>query len=180
MNFTLCSPSQTRDALGKFVKKAIVHYRDDLDLQNLMDSIQKEVFPTASREHIWLLRRISHNRVHSMQNGNSETRKTAASVGFGAVCYFGPGERIFRSARSLMVPVRCGSPHSISHSHLHGLARLRTWVFPWEKPTLAGCTAGKSGGRVPVAKYKPVPCSLLPVQVLRVEQLHRLVVEPLL
>ncbi|XP_075898805.1 tetraspanin-33b isoform X2 [Nelusetta ayraudi] len=32
----------TRDALGKFVKKAIVHYRDDLDLQNLMDSIQKE------------------------------------------------------------------------------------------------------------------------------------------
>lgn len=45
MNFTLCSASQTRDALGKFVKKAIVHYRDDLDLQNLMDSIQKEVPP---------------------------------------------------------------------------------------------------------------------------------------
>ncbi|XP_035499087.2 tetraspanin-33b isoform X4 [Scophthalmus maximus] len=33
---------QTRDALGKFVKKAIVHYREDLDLQNLMDYIQKE------------------------------------------------------------------------------------------------------------------------------------------
>ncbi|XP_061577349.1 tetraspanin-33b isoform X3 [Cololabis saira] len=33
---------QTRDALGKFVKNAIVHYRDDLDLQNLMDYIQKE------------------------------------------------------------------------------------------------------------------------------------------
>ncbi|KAK7890893.1 hypothetical protein WMY93_022856 [Mugilogobius chulae] len=33
---------QTRDALGEFVKKAIVHYRDDLDLQNLMDYIQKE------------------------------------------------------------------------------------------------------------------------------------------
>ncbi|XP_055365642.1 tetraspanin-33b isoform X2 [Betta splendens] len=33
---------QTRDALGKFVKKALVHYRDDLDLQNLMDYIQKE------------------------------------------------------------------------------------------------------------------------------------------
>ncbi|XP_035012745.1 tetraspanin-33b isoform X2 [Hippoglossus stenolepis] len=33
---------QTRDALGKFVTKAIVHYRDDLDLQNLMDYIQKE------------------------------------------------------------------------------------------------------------------------------------------
>ncbi|XP_036963829.1 tetraspanin-33b isoform X2 [Acanthopagrus latus] len=33
---------QTRDALGKFVKKAIVHYRDDLDLQNLMDYIQQE------------------------------------------------------------------------------------------------------------------------------------------
>ncbi|TNN49568.1 Tetraspanin-33 [Liparis tanakae] len=32
----------TRGALGKFVKKAIVHYRDDLDLQNLMDYIQKE------------------------------------------------------------------------------------------------------------------------------------------
>ena len=29
--------------MGKFVKKAIVHYRDDLDLQNLMDYIQKEV-----------------------------------------------------------------------------------------------------------------------------------------
>lgn len=181
MNFTPCCPSQTRDALGKFVKKAIVHYRDDLDLQNLMDSIQKEVFPARYRfARTHLATAISHNRVHGMQNGNSETRKAAASVGSGAVCYFGPGERIFRSARSLMVPVRCGSPHSISHSHLHGLARLRTWVFPWEKPMLAGCTAGKSGGRVPVAKYKPVPCSLLPVQVLRVEQLHRLVVEPLL
>ncbi|XP_048862547.1 tetraspanin-33b isoform X2 [Brienomyrus brachyistius] len=33
---------QTRDTLGTFVKKAIVHYRDDLDLQNLMDYIQKE------------------------------------------------------------------------------------------------------------------------------------------
>ncbi|XP_067246186.1 tetraspanin-33b [Chanodichthys erythropterus] len=33
---------QTREALGKFVKKAIVHYRDDQDLQNLMDYIQKE------------------------------------------------------------------------------------------------------------------------------------------
>lgn len=37
------SCSQTREALGKFVKKAIVHYRDDPDLQNLMDYIQKEV-----------------------------------------------------------------------------------------------------------------------------------------
>uniref|UniRef100_A0A3Q3XME3 Uncharacterized protein n=1 Tax=Mola mola TaxID=94237 RepID=A0A3Q3XME3_MOLML len=37
------SDTVTRDALGKFVKKAIVHYRDDLDLQNLMDYIQKEV-----------------------------------------------------------------------------------------------------------------------------------------
>lgn len=37
------SCSQTRDALGEFMKKAIVHYRDDLDLQNLMDYIQKEV-----------------------------------------------------------------------------------------------------------------------------------------
>ncbi|XP_039616715.1 tetraspanin-33b isoform X2 [Polypterus senegalus] len=27
---------------GKFVKKAIVHYRDDIDLQNLIDYIQKE------------------------------------------------------------------------------------------------------------------------------------------
>lgn len=44
----LCSlsVSQTRDALGKFVKKAIVHYRDDLDLQNLMDYIQQEVLWT--------------------------------------------------------------------------------------------------------------------------------------
>ncbi|XP_046720969.1 tetraspanin-33b [Silurus meridionalis] len=33
---------QTRDALGRFVKKAIVHYRDDLDIQNLMDYIQQE------------------------------------------------------------------------------------------------------------------------------------------
>ncbi|XP_061678899.1 tetraspanin-33b [Syngnathoides biaculeatus] len=33
---------QTRDTLGRFVKKGIVHYRDDLDLQNLMDYIQKE------------------------------------------------------------------------------------------------------------------------------------------
>uniref|UniRef100_A0A3B3E0S7 Tetraspanin n=1 Tax=Oryzias melastigma TaxID=30732 RepID=A0A3B3E0S7_ORYME len=35
---------QTRDALEKFARKAIVHYRDDLDLQNLMDYIQKEQF----------------------------------------------------------------------------------------------------------------------------------------
>ncbi|XP_052008910.1 tetraspanin-33b isoform X2 [Xyrauchen texanus] len=33
---------QTSDALGKFMKKAIVHYRDDLDLQNLMDYIQQQ------------------------------------------------------------------------------------------------------------------------------------------
>uniref|UniRef100_A0A8C7XVQ9 Tetraspanin-33 n=1 Tax=Oryzias sinensis TaxID=183150 RepID=A0A8C7XVQ9_9TELE len=33
---------QTRSALEKFARKAIVHYRDDLDLQNLMDYIQKE------------------------------------------------------------------------------------------------------------------------------------------
>ncbi|XP_051917757.1 tetraspanin-33b isoform X1 [Hippocampus zosterae] len=33
---------QTRDTLGRFVKKGIVHYREDLDLQNLMDYIQKE------------------------------------------------------------------------------------------------------------------------------------------
>ncbi|KAF4091705.1 hypothetical protein AMELA_G00039840 [Ameiurus melas] len=33
---------QTRDAMGKFVKKAIVHYRDDLDLQNLLDYVQQE------------------------------------------------------------------------------------------------------------------------------------------
>lgn len=39
----MCSLSQARGAVGKFVKKAIVHYRDDLDLQNLMDYIQKEV-----------------------------------------------------------------------------------------------------------------------------------------
>ncbi|RXN01810.1 Tetraspanin-9 [Acipenser ruthenus] len=33
----------TRGTLGKFVKKAIIHYRDDIDLQNLIDYIQKEV-----------------------------------------------------------------------------------------------------------------------------------------
>ncbi|MGH0149183.1 UNVERIFIED_CONTAM: hypothetical protein FKN15_032703 [Acipenser sinensis] len=32
----------TRGTLGKFVKKAIIHYRDDIDLQNLIDYIQKE------------------------------------------------------------------------------------------------------------------------------------------
>lgn len=42
--------------MGKFVKKAIVHYRDDLDLQNLMDYIQKEVLSLAiSTEPEWLL-----------------------------------------------------------------------------------------------------------------------------
>lgn len=40
-----CSVSleKTRDTLGRIVKKGIVHYREDLDLQNLMDYIQKEV-----------------------------------------------------------------------------------------------------------------------------------------
>ncbi|XP_077938171.1 tetraspanin-33b isoform X2 [Gasterosteus aculeatus] len=47
---------QTRDALGKFVKKAVVHYRDDLDLQNLMDHIQKEV--------LWSIPRLLHIPEH--------------------------------------------------------------------------------------------------------------------
>nr|XP_023838929.1 tetraspanin-33-like [Salvelinus alpinus] len=34
---------QVRDALEKFLKKYIVYYRDDLDLQNLMDYIQREI-----------------------------------------------------------------------------------------------------------------------------------------
>ncbi|XP_020311508.1 tetraspanin-33-like [Oncorhynchus kisutch] len=34
---------QVRDALERFVKKSIVYYRDDLDLQNLMDYIQREI-----------------------------------------------------------------------------------------------------------------------------------------
>uniref|UniRef100_A0A3P8UTC8 Tetraspanin n=1 Tax=Cynoglossus semilaevis TaxID=244447 RepID=A0A3P8UTC8_CYNSE len=42
MGFSYSDQSQARGAVGKFVKKAIVHYRDDLDLQNLMDYIQKE------------------------------------------------------------------------------------------------------------------------------------------
>ncbi|KAG2460247.1 MICA3 monooxygenase, partial [Polypterus senegalus] len=33
---------QIPGTFGKFVKKAIVHYRDDIDLQNLIDYIQKE------------------------------------------------------------------------------------------------------------------------------------------
>ncbi|KAM8861657.1 tetraspanin-33b [Synchiropus picturatus] len=33
---------QAQETLGKFMKKAVVHYRDDLDLQNLMDYMQKE------------------------------------------------------------------------------------------------------------------------------------------
>lgn len=38
------------------------------------------------------------------------------------------------------VPVLCWSPHVIFLFHLHTLAHLRAWVFPWEKPRLAGCT----------------------------------------
>uniref|UniRef100_A0A8C6L597 Tetraspanin n=1 Tax=Nothobranchius furzeri TaxID=105023 RepID=A0A8C6L597_NOTFU len=41
-NIHLLKTVITRDALGKFARKAIVHYRDDLDLQNFMDYIQKE------------------------------------------------------------------------------------------------------------------------------------------
>uniref|UniRef100_W5NJK5 Tetraspanin n=1 Tax=Lepisosteus oculatus TaxID=7918 RepID=W5NJK5_LEPOC len=42
LGFFYSDQTQARDALGKFVKKAIVHYRDDIDLQNLVDYIQKE------------------------------------------------------------------------------------------------------------------------------------------
>ncbi|KAM9568002.1 tetraspanin-33-like [Salvelinus alpinus] len=35
------------DALEKFLKKNIVYYRDDLDLQNLMDYIQRELANVA-------------------------------------------------------------------------------------------------------------------------------------
>lgn len=148
VNFTPCSPSQTRDALGKFVKKAIVHYRDDLDLQNLMDSIQKEVFPRPLplRESTFGCCAACRTTVFTAcRMGAAKPGRPLRPWASEPSVILAPAREIFRSARSLMVPVRCGSPHCVSHSHLHGLARLRTWVFPREKPTLAGCTAGKSG-----------------------------------
>lgn len=61
------------------MRKAIVHYRDDLDLQNLMDYIQKEV-PTTLR----LTQDISDQRlVLFSKHPNRKPESRAAYVIFG-------------------------------------------------------------------------------------------------
>uniref|UniRef100_A0A4W5QFP2 Tetraspanin n=1 Tax=Hucho hucho TaxID=62062 RepID=A0A4W5QFP2_9TELE len=75
----------TRDALGKFVNKAIVHYRDDLDLQNLMDYIQREFKCCGWNNHTdW-----SWNLYFNCTQGNPSSERCAVPY---SCCTPVPGE----------------------------------------------------------------------------------------
>lgn len=55
------------------------------------------------------------------------------------VCFFALARVSTGGYMQLTVPVLCGSPHVKLLVHLHMLAHLWVWVFPREKPWLAGC-----------------------------------------
>ncbi|XP_028813419.1 tetraspanin-33b [Denticeps clupeoides] len=78
---------QTRSALGKFVENAIVHYRDDLDLQNLMDYIQKEFQCCGWNDYTdW-----SWNVYFNCSHGNPSTERCAVPY---SCCAPVPGEAV--------------------------------------------------------------------------------------
>ncbi|CAL8323537.1 tetraspanin-33b [Gadus morhua] len=81
---------QTRHAVGKFVKKAIVHYRDDLDLQNLMDYIQKEFKCCGWNDYTdW-----SWNLYFNCTEGNPSTERCAVPF---SCCTPIPGEAVINT-----------------------------------------------------------------------------------
>lgn len=55
------------------------------------------------------------------------------------LCFFALARVSTGGYMQLTVPVLCGSPHVKLLFHLHMLAHLWVWVFPREKPWLAGC-----------------------------------------
>lgn len=134
------------------MKRAIVHYRDDLDLQNLMDYTQKEVlWPiplsqsgcacVCSYPHHTSLQ-IDHSWWFIEYIGalNQETTETTELYVLCLVILALLGVFHMRGSMLHTVTVLCGSPHVIFLFHLHVLAHLWAWVFPLQKPRLAGCT----------------------------------------
>ncbi|XP_032379925.1 tetraspanin-33b isoform X2 [Etheostoma spectabile] len=104
---------QTRDALGKFVKKAIVHYRDDLDLQNLMDYIQKEFKCCGWNNYTdW-----SWNLYFNCTNENPSSERCAVPYScctpvsgetvINTMCGFGIQTQNFLEANKSIYPVGC-------------------------------------------------------------------------
>ncbi|CAL8263033.1 unnamed protein product [Merluccius merluccius] len=104
---------QTRDALGKFVKKAIVHYRDDLDLQNLMDYIQKEFKCCGWNEYTdW-----SWNLYFNCTQGNPSMERCAVPFScctpipgeavINTMCGFGVQAQNYLDADKSIYPVGC-------------------------------------------------------------------------
>uniref|UniRef100_A0A3Q3KPE0 Tetraspanin n=1 Tax=Monopterus albus TaxID=43700 RepID=A0A3Q3KPE0_MONAL len=103
------SDQQTRGALGKFVKKAIVHYRDDLDLQNLMDYIQKEIKCCGWNKYTDWSWNLYFNCTH--ENPSFERCAVPYSCCTPAVintmCGFGVQTQDYREANALIYPVGC-------------------------------------------------------------------------
>lgn len=99
-----------------------MHYRDDLDLQNLMDYIQKEVLSLAiSTEPEWLLLSVEvFKLITDSLLDASETKARNRSL----FCFFALARVSTGGYMQLTVPVLCGSPHVKLLFHLHMLAHL--------------------------------------------------------
>uniref|UniRef100_W5LK04 Tetraspanin n=1 Tax=Astyanax mexicanus TaxID=7994 RepID=W5LK04_ASTMX len=100
---------QTRDALGRFVRKAIVHYRDNLDLQNLMDYIQKEFKCCGWNNYTdW-----SWNLYFNCSQGNPSTERCGVPFScctpgvINTMCGFGVQTQTYLDAEKSIYPVGC-------------------------------------------------------------------------
>ncbi|CAB1422459.1 unnamed protein product [Pleuronectes platessa] len=115
---------QTRDALGKFVKKAIVHYRDDLDLQNLMDYIQKEFKCCGWNNYTdW-----SWNLYFNCTHTNPSTERCSVPY---SCCTPVPGERKsgeakVRTQQEILCRIHCG--FLVIGAYVEILLLRRSWV----------------------------------------------------
>ncbi|KAK2841985.1 hypothetical protein Q5P01_012185 [Channa striata] len=105
---------QTRDALGKFVKKAIVHYRDDLDLQNLMDYIQKEFKCCGWNNYTDWSWNLYFNCTHENPSSSAVLYHTPAALLFleryaviNTMCGFGVQTQNYLEADKSIYPVGC-------------------------------------------------------------------------
>ncbi|KAG7275946.1 hypothetical protein CRUP_037237 [Coryphaenoides rupestris] len=113
---------QTRDALGKFVKKAIVHYRDDLDLQNLMDYTQKEFKCCGWSDYSdW-----SWNLYFNCSQGNPSRERCGVPY---SCCTPVPGEAVINTMCGFGVQARTGDPAAAQQIYPVGCAdRAVLWI----------------------------------------------------
>ncbi|MBN3304532.1 TSN33 protein, partial [Amia calva] len=94
---------QARDALGKFVKKAIKHYREDLDLQNLIDYIQKEFKCCGWNNYTdW-----SRNLYFNCSEENPTFWIVSLQVVINTMCGFGVQSQKFLEAAKTIYTVGC-------------------------------------------------------------------------